>query len=153
MRQVAVKTRTPAAAKAESKESPAGHVVVRGDDVLGEAGVAAARAFVAAENDDVSNLHAALAAHELNPQLRIVLRVFNPEMGVHIQRVIEGAVVISSSQIAAPSLVSAALQSDFQQRVEAGGRVFVVRHAAAGDPDVVLPLAVGTSGGTELFPE
>jgi Trk K+ transport system NAD-binding subunit len=125
----------------------------RDEDVLGQAGVARARAFVAAENDDVGNLHAALAAHELNPQLRIVLRVFNPDMGVHIQRVIEGAVVLSSSAIAAPSLVSAALQTDFEQRVEAGGRVFVVRHAAAGDPDVVLPLAVETSEGTALFPE
>src|SRR5919201_1361265 len=125
----------------------------REEDVLGSAGVARARAFIAAENDDVGNLHAALAAHELNPQLRIVLRVFNPEMGVHIQRVIDGAVVLSSSEIAAPSLVSAALQSDFQQRVEAGGRVFVVRHARDGDQDVVMPLALETPKGTALFPE
>ena len=112
-----------------------------------------ARAFIAAENDDVGNLHSALAAHELNPALRIVLRVFNPDMGVHIQRVLEGAVVLSSSEIAAPSLVSAALQSDFEQRVEAGGRVFVVRHASADDPDVVMRLAAQTPQGTELFPE
>jgi Trk K+ transport system NAD-binding subunit len=125
----------------------------RDEDILGDAGVARARAFIAAENDDVGNLHAALAAHELNPQLRIVLRVFNPEMGAHIQRVIEGAEVLSSSAIAAPSLVSAALQTDFEQRVEVGGRVFVVRHAAADDPDLVMPLAVQTHDGTALFPD
>src|ERR671936_34121 len=125
----------------------------RDEDVLTDAGVARARAFIAAENDDVGNLHAALAAHDLNPQLRIVLRVFNPEMGAHIQRVLEGAAVLSSSEIAAPSLVSAALQTDFEQRVEAAGRVFVVRHAAADDPDVVIALAAQTPEATVLFPE
>src|SRR5437763_4867860 len=40
----------------------------RDEDVLGQAGVARARAFIAAEDDDVGNLHPPLAAHDLNPQ-------------------------------------------------------------------------------------
>lgn len=49
----------------------------RHEPVLRAAGIETATALVATEDDDIGNLHAALVAHDLNPGLRIRLRMFN----------------------------------------------------------------------------
>ncbi len=53
----------------------------RQEQVLRSAGVQRAAALVVTEDDDVGNVHAALVAHDLNPGLRIRLRMFNQELG------------------------------------------------------------------------
>ncbi len=132
--------------------------VVRGsyreDRVLLEAGIGTARALIIAESDDIGNLHAALAAHELNPQLRVVLRIFNGELGRRVQDLLHDCEVLSSSTIAAPGFVAAALQSEFQQSIQAEGKLLVVRHGRASDPGVLMVLASeDESGAMTLFPE
>jgi Trk K+ transport system NAD-binding subunit len=125
----------------------------RDQAVLRAAGVPAARALVITEDDDVGNLHAALAAQELNPALRMRLRMFNRELGRRVQALFEDCQVFDSAALAVPAFVSAALLQDWQQRVEVAGRTLVVRRAAADDPGVLLPLAdVRPDGTAELFP-
>ncbi len=58
----------------------------RDESVLRAAGVPTAAAMVVTEDDDVGNLHAALTAHDLNPALRIRLRMFNQELGRRVER-------------------------------------------------------------------
>jgi voltage-gated potassium channel Kch len=132
--------------------------VVRGnyreDKVLIDAGIESARALIIAESDDIGNLHAALAAHELNPNLRVVLRIFNGELGRRVQDLLQDCEVLSSSTIAAPAFVAAALQSDFEQSIEAEGTVLVVRHGNVGDPGVLMAIAgEDDAGEIVLFPE
>jgi hypothetical protein len=115
--------------------------------------VPSASALVVTEDDDVGNLHAALAAQELNPALRMRLRMFNRELGRRVQELFEDCQVFDSAALAVPAFVSAALLQDWQQRVEVEGRTLVVRRAGAGDPGVLLPLArVHPDGTAELFP-
>jgi len=122
--------------------------------VLAAAGVPVAGALVVTEDDDVGNLHAALAAQELNPSLRLRLRMFNRELGRRVEALFEDCQVFDSAALAVPAFVSAALLQDWQQRVEMAGQTLVVRRAAATDPGVLLPLArVGLNGTAELFPE
>ena len=126
----------------------------RDQAVLRAAGVATAGALVVTEDDDVGNLHAALAAQELNPALRMRLRMFNRELGRRVEALFEDCQVFDSAALAVPAFVSAALLQDWQQRVEVAGRTLVVRRAGAGEPGVLLPLArVGPDGTAELFPE
>jgi Trk K+ transport system NAD-binding subunit len=126
----------------------------RDQAVLAAAGVPAAGALVITEDDDVGNLHAALAAQELNPGLRMRLRMFNRELGRRVQELFVDCRVFDSAALAVPAFVSAALLQDWQQRVEVDGRLLVVRRAAAGEPGVLLPLArVDADGGAELFPD
>jgi Trk K+ transport system NAD-binding subunit len=126
----------------------------RDQAVLAAAGVAAARALVVTEDDDVGNLHAALAAQELNPALRMRLRMFNRELGRRVEALFEDCQVFDSAALAVPAFVSAALLQDWQQRVEVAGRTLVVQRAAATDPGVLLPLArVHPDGAAELFPD
>jgi len=125
----------------------------RDQAVLRAAGVATAGALVVTEDDDVGNLHAALAAQELNPALRMRLRMFNQELGRRVRQLFEDCQVFDSASLAVPAFVSAALLQDWQQRVEVAGRTLVVRRAGAGEPGVLLPLAsVQPDGTTELFP-
>src|SRR3954463_9419229 len=104
--------------------------------VLRAAGVAAASAMAIAEDDDVGNLHAALAAQDINPRLRIVLRMFNQDLGQRIEALFHDCKALSSSALAAPGFVSAALHEDWQQRVEIEGRSLVVQRARPGQKDV-----------------
>jgi Trk K+ transport system NAD-binding subunit len=101
----------------------------------------------------VGNLHAALAAQDLNPGLRIVLRMFNQELGERIETLFHDCSALSSSALAAPGFVSAALHENWQQRVEIAGRSLAVRRATPGQEDVLLPLApVNGHSAAEVFP-
>jgi Trk K+ transport system NAD-binding subunit len=125
----------------------------RDQAVLRAAGVPTATVLVITEDDDVGNLHAALAAQELNPALRMRLRMFNQELGRRVPQLFEDCQVFDSASLAVPAFVSAALLQDWQQRVQVAGRTLVVRRAAATEPGVLLPLAsVQPDGTTELFP-
>jgi TrkA-N domain len=125
----------------------------RDESVLHAAGVPTAGALVVTEDDDVGNLHAALAAQDLNPDLRIRLRLFNQELGRRVQELFRDCQVFDAAALAVPAFVSAALQRDWQQRIEVGGRTLVVRRGSATEPGVLLPLArVGGDGAVDLFP-
>jgi hypothetical protein len=111
-------------------------------------------ALVVTEDDDVGNLHAALAAQELNPALRLRLRMFNRELGRRVQELFPDCQVFDSAGLAVPAFVAAALLQDWQQRVEVDGRTLVVRQAAVTEPDVLLSLArVHPDGTADLFPD
>ena len=125
----------------------------RQEAVLRAAGIETAAALVATEDDDIGNLHAALVAHELNPSLRIRLRMFNQELGERVEQLFDKCAVFDSAALAAPAFVSAALHDDWEQRIEVGGSSLVVRHGSASDPDVVLALArILPDGTAEPFP-
>jgi len=130
------------------------HANYREDEGLRKAGIAGARAIIIAGADDVGNIHAALAVHDLNPNLRTVVRIFNPELGAQISGLLHDCAVLSSSAIAAPAFVEAALQESFEQRVEVGDRVLVLKRARVDDPDVVMAIAATSpSGAQKIFPE
>ena len=50
-------------------------------DALSAARVQSAQALALLGQDDLGNFHAALRAQELNPELRLVVRIFNTSLG------------------------------------------------------------------------
>ncbi len=129
------------------------HGNYRDEATLKNACVSDARALVVTTADDVGNIHAALAAHELNPNIRIVLRIFNQDFGRRLETLFTNCEVLSSSAIAAPAFVSAALRQDWQQEVTVGGRTLQVRTLRATDPATIVPIArVTKERRVELFP-
>ena len=91
--------------------------------VLSQADVETASAIVMTGDDDLANLNIALAAVELNPSVRIVIRMFDQELGSHIPELFPDAVALSSSALAAPGFVSAAIDGETGTRFRLAGRL------------------------------
>ena len=120
---------------------------------LREAGVATARAAAMVGWDDLANFHAAMRAQELNPELRIVVGADNRRLGDHITGLLRDCTVLSSSQLAGPALVAAALGEIAPSHVRVTGRTLYVAgrgnvpvgHVICGlavsdDPDIAAQL-------------
>jgi Trk K+ transport system NAD-binding subunit len=103
--------------------------------------------------DDLANFHAALRAQELNPDLRIVVGADNRRLGDHITGLLRDCTVLSSSQLAGPALVAAALGEIAPSHVRVTGQTLYVAgrgnvpvgHVICGlavsdDPDVAAQL-------------
>ena len=124
-------------------------------DAFVEAGISTARGLALVGSDDLVNFHAALRADELNPGLRIVVAAFNRRLGQHIRGFFRDCTVLSSSETAAPSFVSAALGSPTPSHVRVSGRtLYVARHAdvPAGHAVCGLEVPDDPAGTTQLIP-
>jgi Trk K+ transport system NAD-binding subunit len=107
------------------------------------ADIGAAAALALVEQDDGGNLDAALLARELNPHVRIVVRMFNAGLGAGIRQLLGDCEVLSESAIAAPAFVEAALGDDVPAFLRVPGRpLFVGRRPAVPDPDILCGIAV-----------
>ncbi|MFJ9030677.1 NAD-binding protein [Streptomyces sp. NPDC102274] len=77
-----------------------------GEDVLADAGVDEAAALALVHDDDEMNIRVALAARRLNPQLRLVIRLYNRKLGQHLEELLDQA-----AAVALPGLDRAALDA------------------------------------------
>ncbi|WP_405434394.1 NAD-binding protein [Micromonospora sp. NBC_00617] len=78
-------------------------------EVLGQAGVREAAAVALVGGDDVSNVDAAMIIKDLAPDVRLVVRLFNPVLGEGVASMLGDCAVLSGSEIAAPAFVAATL--------------------------------------------
>lgn len=78
-------------------------------EVLEQAGVKRAQAVVVATNNDLLNLDIAMHVRELNPNARLVLRLFDAELAERMGRALGIRMALSASAIAAPAFATAAL--------------------------------------------
>ncbi|WP_327342323.1 potassium channel family protein [Streptomyces europaeiscabiei] len=66
------------------------------DEVLAAAGVARAVAVALVYEDDEVNIRAALIARRLNPQVRLVIRLYNRKLGQQLEELLDQAAVVAS---------------------------------------------------------
>lgn len=92
----------------------------RRDDILDKAGIARARAIMALTDNDVVNLQAALRARELNPGIKVILRMFNESLGRQIERAFGFEAVLSTTSLAAPSFAAALWNSKILHTISVG---------------------------------
>jgi Trk K+ transport system NAD-binding subunit len=121
------------------------------------AGLGTAAALALLRQDDVGNVDAALVAQELNPDLRLVIRMFNMSLGHHIRRLFRNCRVLSDSAIAAPAFVAEGLGEVAPSYIRLPGQtLYVARRADVSAGEVVCGLAdtgAGTgSGEPDLLP-
>ena len=91
-----------------------------------------ARAIVCATNDDLANLNVALDARRLNPEVRIVLRLFDEDL---VERVRDNfrAEAHSTSALSAPAIALSALDPRILHSFEVGKHLMVVSRFVVGD--------------------
>lgn len=87
------------------------------EEALAAADAGHARGIVLVGGDDQSNIHTALRVQSLNPDIRIVLRIYNQRLGAHIERLLKNCSALSRSATAAPAFVNAALRRPNSVRV------------------------------------
>jgi Trk K+ transport system NAD-binding subunit len=114
-----------------------------------QAGLPSARALAVLRQDDLGNFHAALRAQELNPDIRLVLAIFNSGLGARIRAFFTDCAVLSESAMAAPSFVAAALGEPAPSHVRVAGRtLYVARRDDIDDEHLVCGLAASSEGGS-----
>lgn len=112
-----------------------------------------ARALVLLDTDDVHNVHTALTARDMDPELRIVVQMVNPRLSKQLNDLLGDCVVINGPSLAAPAFVSDALEDDELTWMELGGQRVVVGPADLIREPHLTVLADTTSSATpQLLP-
>src|SRR5262249_26320267 len=90
--------------------------LVKGDfrraELLAEAGLADAGGVVIATSDDLANVSTALMVRHLNPNVRVVVRVFNQNLLPRLGKAVSNVVPLSTSSLTAPLLALTALTAE-----------------------------------------
>lgn len=120
-------------------------------DAFSAARISTAKALALMAQDDVGNIHAALRALEIT-EIRVVVRVFNTNLGRQIEPLLGECVLLSDAAMASPSFVAAALGEVAPRYLNIAGRTLYV----TGDPTarrngLTWPIA-GSKDGTTLLP-
>lgn len=107
------------------------------------AGLAGADGLALLHQDDVGNMHAALCAQEVEPRLRLVVRMFNTSLANGLRQIFPDSAVLSDASMAAPAFVAAALGELAPTHFRHAGRtLYVARRADVRPQDVLCGLAV-----------
>lgn len=92
----------------------AGVPIILGDateeETLRKVGVERAEAMVVATNDEMMNLEILLNVREMNPDIRVVLRMFDADLARKVGEVFGIRTAFSASAIAAPAFATAAVR-------------------------------------------
>ncbi|MFG1843861.1 potassium channel protein [Micromonospora carbonacea] len=129
----------------DGRDVPGLHVVRadRLDEVtFRRAGLAGADGLALLHQDDVGNMHAALCAQEVEPRLRLVVRMFNTSLANGLRQLFPDSAVLSDASMAAPAFVAAALGEVAPTHFRHGARtLYVARRADVRAKDVVCGVA------------
>lgn len=118
-------------------------------DAFLAANLPTARGLAILHQDDLGNLHAALRAQELSPEVRLVIAIFNAGLGERIRGFFADCAVLSEAQMAAPSLVAAALGEPAPSHVRMASRtMYVARRADVGADQIICGLAASSDADT-----
>ena len=116
-------------------------------DAFGRAEIERAEALALVQQDDVGNLHAALLAQDLSPDIRLVIRMFNMSLGHGVRVLFKNCRVLSDAAIAAPAFVASALGEVAPSYVRLPGRTLYVGERPDVPPaQVICGLADTTVG-------
>jgi Trk K+ transport system NAD-binding subunit len=98
----------------------------RRDDLLAQAGVERARAVVCATDDDLVNLEVAIDSKRMNPDIRVVLRMFDQGLATKVGGVLDLDETFSTSALAAPLVALQATEEGVRSVFSIGDEVHVI---------------------------
>jgi Trk K+ transport system NAD-binding subunit len=108
----------------------AGVPVIIGDarrkQTLIDAGVERASSIVACTSDELTNLDMSLDARELNPNIKVVLRMFDAKLAQNVSKGFNIQTVFSVSALAAPAFAAAATRAKVDYSFKLEGQVLNV---------------------------
>jgi Trk K+ transport system NAD-binding subunit len=111
------------------------------EETLRKAGLAGAKAIVAATDDDLANLSIGLAAKRVNPACRVAMRIFDASLAEKMRQGLAIDAVLSVSSAAAPTFVGSILCPDMLHGMDLDDRLvlFFDRRISADSAQVGRP--------------
>lgn len=109
------------AAEANDLRIPVIHGDARSKNILESVNIIKAKAILAVTNDDLTNLQAALTARELNPNIKIIIRMFDQNLAKQIQKFLNIDGCYSSSARSARLFAQAAISENILDSFEFSG--------------------------------
>jgi voltage-gated potassium channel len=133
--------RNPEARFVESAQSLGIPLIIadaRRSENLHKAGIERADAIIPATDDELTNLDIALDAREIKPGIKVVLRLFDPDLARRVERGFGIQTAISTSALAAPIFAAAAMRVPTQYSFYVGETLLNLSELtiAAGTPIV-----------------
>lgn len=104
----------------------------RNEHLLRKAGIERAKAVLVVTDDDLTNVSIALDARRLNPQAAVIVRLFDLALAGHLEKSIQVRRVLSTSALAAPQFVAAAIGQSAQCAFEVGSQSCIATEQAIG---------------------
>ena len=105
----------------------------RDERILAQAGLDQAKALIAATDNDLVNVTIALHARKTAPEVPVVVRLFDQNLAGHLRSSLGIRQGYSTSALAAPSFVAAALGDTVLTTFEAGGASWAIEQYAVGN--------------------
>jgi hypothetical protein len=153
---------TPATAADADEPSPArvpGVIVVHAShldrDVCRQIDLPHVDALALVDQNDGGNVNAALVAREYAPAVRLVIRIFDETLAESMHERLEDCAVLSSTAVAAPAFLAAALGGDLPTPLRVADRLLYVterRNTAPANIVCVLSAGVDTTS-PEILPD
>ncbi|OJT27573.1 potassium transporter TrkA [Archangium sp. Cb G35] len=124
---------------------------IRSHQCLPRTNVKTAAAIVCATDDDLANLNIALDARKMNPDIRVVIRLFDDDLVAKVRDTFK-AEALSSSSLAAPAMALAALDPRIVHSFRIGTHLMVVSvfEAREGLPGLTISEVRDRFGGLAL---
>jgi Trk K+ transport system NAD-binding subunit len=111
-------------------------------DTLQKANVVQASSIVVCTEDDLTNLAIALDAREINPDIKVVLRMFDGSLAEKIQRGFGIHTAFSTSALAAPVFAAAATHTQVDYSFYLGDCLMNLAHATLGSASPLVGCSV-----------
>lgn len=92
----------------------------RRSETIIQAGVQRADAIIPATDDELANLDIALDAREINPKIKVVLRMFDSDLARRVEKGFGIHTAFSGSALAAPIFAAAAMRLDIKHSFYVG---------------------------------
>jgi len=117
---------------AQAKETGAPILLrdMKEDQSLVDAGIEHARSIIIATNDDLANLEVALDARRMNPQIHVLLRMFDQQIAGKISEAIHIDMAFSASSLAAPVVAAMSQQAQILGHYSIAGTQYVTAQLA-----------------------
>jgi Trk K+ transport system NAD-binding subunit len=104
----------------------------REEGIFDDLNIARAKSIIVATNDDLANLEMALDARKLNPQIRVVLRVFDQELAGKLRDSLDMELTFSTSELAAPVFATSSSDRSIVNSFYVNGQVLVIANLEVG---------------------
>ncbi len=98
----------------------------REEGILTELNVASAKSIILATNDDLTNLELAIDARKENPNIRVVLRMFDQELATKVRESFDIKAAFSTSALAAPVFAISSTDRSVLNSFYVGDQLMVV---------------------------